>query len=337
VLLLDAIYINHSGGKILLDYLVEVLEERGVDTYYLFDERCKESYQSIPQERKTYMRASLIGRYKFYKGVSNKFKKILCFGNLPPNIRLQAEVYTYFHQTMFIEIPNSFSLSQRLRTKIKIVVLNLFKVNTDFWIVQTNLIKNGLSSRFNLLCERVLTIPFYRPVEGRSDVVRKASTYLYVSTAPAYKNHVRLIEAFCLFFQRHKIGELILTVGGEYSDVCDLIAQRVQEGYPIKNLGYIKRSELFEVYQKSEFLVYPSLTESFGLGLIEAIENGCKVIAADLPYTYQVCEPSIVFDPLNEESILEAMEISLTGNLTPTRPKIRNEIHTLINVLKNEG
>lgn len=41
MLLLDSLYINNSGGKILLDYLVEILETHKIPTYYLFDERCK--------------------------------------------------------------------------------------------------------------------------------------------------------------------------------------------------------------------------------------------------------------------------------------------------------
>ena len=53
------------------------------------------------------------------------------------------------------------------------------------------------------------------------------------------------------------------------------------------------RLTLQKEYLSSEFLMFPSLTESFGLGLIEAIECGCKVIGADLPYTYEVCEPHL--------------------------------------------
>ena len=82
-------------------------------------------------------------------------------------------------------------------------------------------------------------------------------------------------------------------------------------------------------------MIFPSLAESFGLGLIEAIECGCKVIGADLPYTYEVCEPSIVFDPMDDESIFEAFEKSLDDAVKTSSPKIRNNINELINILQD--
>ncbi len=69
--------------------------------------------------------------------------------------------------------------------------------------------------------------------------------------------------------------------------------------------------------------------------MIEAIECGCKIIGADLPYTYEVCEPSLVFNPLENESILKAFENSLNDNFKPTVPIINKNINLLINLLKD--
>jgi hypothetical protein len=68
------------------------------------------------------------------------------------------------------------------------------------------------------------------------------------------------------------------------------------------------------------------------LGLVEAIENGCKVIGADLPYTYAVCEPSLSFNPLQTESIVEALSLSLQTTKM-SKSKVKNEISALINFL----
>ena len=48
MILIDAIYINNSGGKVLLDYLVEKTEVEKIDCFYLFDDRCKNDYKFIP-------------------------------------------------------------------------------------------------------------------------------------------------------------------------------------------------------------------------------------------------------------------------------------------------
>ena len=65
MLLLDSLYINNSGGKILLDYLVEILETHKIPTYYLFDERCKGDFPMVPNRRKVFMKATLINRHSF--------------------------------------------------------------------------------------------------------------------------------------------------------------------------------------------------------------------------------------------------------------------------------
>jgi hypothetical protein len=66
---------------------------------------------------------------------------------------------------------------------------------------------------------------------------------------------------------------------------------------------------------------------------VEAIENGCKVIGADLPYTYAVCKPSLVFNPLEVDSITEALSLSLQKNTINSESKVKNEINTLISLL----
>ena len=53
--------------------------------------------------------------------------------------------------------------------------------------------------------------------------------------------------------------------------------------------------DIFSIYKYVDYLVYPSLVESFGLPLIEAQINHVNIIA-DLPYVYDVCKPYL-FDP----------------------------------------
>ena len=86
-------------------------------------------------------------------------------------------------------------------------------------------------------------------------------------------------------------------------------------------------------YQTSEFLIFPSLTESFGLGLVEGIENGCKVIAANLPYTFAVCTPSIVFDPYVVGSIVNALEQSLQNNTKESEILIVDTVNEVVQLI----
>ena len=333
MILIDALYINNSGGKVLLDYLISELEKTEKVIYYLLDKRVRGNVPPIKLSNKVeYFKASLFARNKFYKKHRNDFSTVLCFGNIPPNIRLTAIVYTYFHQLLFLSFPETMDLKDKLVCRLKIMVLNHFKKNTNYWLVQSNVIKNKLVAKYKIEAANVIEVPFYPHIPEKARVEKTLHTYLYVSNAAAHKNHFRLIEAFSEFYLLHKTGILTVTVSNDYPQLIDIIEEKRKKGIPINNIGFVPREELQRHYAETEFLLFPSLAESFGLGLVEAIENGCKVIGANLPYTYAVCEPSLTFNPLHTESIINALSLSLQAT-QPSVLKIKNEISQLLNLL----
>lgn len=334
MILLDSLYINNSGGKILLDYLVSECESRDLDVFYLFDDRCINDYQNIPEKRKCYLKANLFNRYKFYIRKGNTFSNILSFGNLPPSVRVKGTVYTYFHQPLYLDIPDNITTYNRILLKIKICIVKYLKRNSDFWIVQRELVKDGLKDKYKIDEKNILILPFYPSiVKDGNKYSRKVNTFLYVSGGAPHKNHVRLIDAFCLFYDENRKGTLTLTIPSVHKPLSTLIEYKQERGYPIFNLGFIDRKELYKVYNEHEYLMFPSLAESFGLGLVEAIDNGCKVIGSDLPYLYEVCEPSFVFNPTDTFSIKNAFEKAIIKELKPSKSKVINRIETILNLL----
>lgn len=334
MILIDALYINNSGGKVLLDYLIEELEKTDKEVFYLLDERIQKEKLQLKKNKVIYLKASLIKRRNFYKENKNKFSSILCFGNLPPNIRTSAKVYTYFHQLLFLDLPKEMSFISKKIYYIKTRFLNAFKKNTDYWLVQTELVKEKLSTKYGINESNILVIPFYPPFTSEVKTnIRKEHQYIYVSNVSKHKNHLRLIEAFTKFYDQHKKGKLILTIPDDATEILNSINVKVNQGYPVENIGFVDRNYLRQLYMESEYHIFPSLTESFGLGLVEAIENGCKIIGADLPYTYAVCKPSLIFNPLEVDSITEALSLSLQKNTINSESKVKNEINTLISLL----
>ena len=78
-------------------------------------------------------------------------------------------------------------------------------------------------------------------------------------------------------------------------------------------------------------MIFPSLNESFGLPLIEAVNNECKIIAPNLPYVNQVLIPTLNFDPYSTSSIVKSIK-EATGNLNlkPSKIIIENKIDTFV-------
>lgn len=337
MILIDAIYINNGGGKVLLDYLIDELERTDYKIHYLLDERVRGNHPQIKDGNKiNYLKSSLYKRFLFYKNNRFSFSKIFCLGNIPPMIKQKCEIIIYFHNPMLLEVPKEFSRWEQVKYFFKVLIVDLFKFNANKWLVQTNFIKNKLHEKYNIEKQKIELMPFYPSFDEVSNksVIRLKNTYMYVSNAQSNKNHEKLINAFCLFYDKYNLGKLILTVSSKFPSVLNIINEKILLGYPIENIGFVDRSTLQKMYLSTEFVIFPSLAESFGLGLIEGIECGCKIIGADLPYTYEVCEPSIVFDPLQKASILSAFEMSITSNGNKKSiPKIKNNINELINIL----
>ncbi|OXB05326.1 hypothetical protein B0A81_15360 [Flavobacterium plurextorum] len=336
MVLIDGIYIHNGGGRILLEYLIQELEQANITVFYLIDSRIKEGlFQIKESNRMIYCESSLSERFLFYKKNKSKFTKVFVLGNVPPPIKVNAIVFTYFHNSIFFNVPKEFPFIEKVKYKLKVFLINFLKKNTNYWLLQSDTLKEQFIHKFRQK-EKTIVLPFYPPLRLKNemeDKLKQLNTYLYVSNAQENKNHLRLIEGFCKFYDKHHKGKLILTVSEKYSDIFGLIQEKITNNYPIENLGFIEREKLIEIYQKSEYVIFPSLAESFGLGIIEGIELGCNVIASDLPYTYAVCEPSIVFDPDDINSIFLALEVSLQTSVPKSKLKTYNQIDQLISML----
>lgn len=334
MILIDSVYVNDGGGMVLLKYIVEVFNKTDLKVYYLFDERTKNVFSELELNAE-FISNSFVKRKAFYEKNQASFKKIFCFGNVPPPIKVKSTVITYFHQLLFLDIPESFSFKNKLVYQIKQLVLRFYKQNTDIWLTQSTLIQQSLGNKyFSGKLKHIKVLPFYPPFDFQSvNIERIGKTFLYVSNSAPHKNHQALIQAFCSAYDKTQQGRLVLTVPVHAEALNALIEEKRNLGYPVDNVGFVDRLELTRLYLQSEYLIFPSLAESFGLGLAEAIDGGCKVIASDLPYTYQVCNPSLTFNPYIIEEIENAIITSLTENLPSSEKVISNDISQLISLL----
>ncbi len=333
--LIDSVYINNGGGLVLLKNLLDFLNSQFKDIYYLFDKRTEAVFQEIPVENKKFISNSMLERHFFYQKNKDKFDKVICFGNLPPTIRLKAKVLVYFHQKLFLEIPVDVSLKNKFLYKIKQSILNFTKNNADIWLVQSENVKLEFSKKYlSGRAEKIAKLPFYPELNFSCyNINRAKDSFLYVSNSSPHKNHYRLIESFCLAYDEVHKGSLTVTVPDTDLNLCTFMQNKIDSGYPIKNVGFIDREKLTELYLSHEYLIFPSLAESFGLGLAEAIDGGCKIIASDLKYTYEVCQPSLVFNPISINSMQSAIVTAIQIELPYAQKLIENDLSKIMQLL----
>lgn len=339
MLLIDACYVNSEGGKSLLFYLIRSLNKKDIPFVVLFDER---SQNKLPENTVStisfYIKSSLRQRYLYYKKILKKYpiKKIFCFGNIPPTYRVKnVIIYTFLQNVLMIEGQGSLvPFKKRMQFKLKSIYLSIFKSNTDFWIVQTEDVKSLLIKHLNINIETVLVIPFFENLNIDSIIAEKQpNTFFYPSTGEPHKNHLNLLKAWEILFGDGYNFELYLTLPISHIELCNEITNLKNKGLKIYNLGLLNKTDLALRYARSEYIIFPSFFESFGMGIIEAVEFNCKVIAPDLPYVHAIVIPSYKFNPSDSKSIATSVLNSVSTNKSNALLKIKDEMDRLISII----
>jgi glycosyltransferase involved in cell wall biosynthesis len=327
MILIDAIYLNSSGGKELLKLLIEKTIDLDIDAFFLLDKRLIDDYPNL--KNTIFLNPNILSRHFFYLKNKNVFSSVLCFSNIPPTIRLNVNVYTYFHNILLLE-------KTGIIFNLKKLFIKFFKNNSNIWIVQTSSMKVAIKNKLFIKTNKILKLPFFKDFEFKNTEAYlkfKSKKFLYVSTGETHKNHFNLIKAFNKLSRQDPNASLTLTVPLHFTILCDFINESISKGSNIINKGFISKKILNIEYQKANIFIFPSLRESFGLGLIEAAQYELPIIASDLPYVFDVINPSHTFNPYNIDSIYDSMLNFDTKKFDKSQLKIKNKIYKLIKLL----
>lgn len=156
--------------------------------------------------------------------------------------------------------------------------------------------------------------------EKRKNILKKYNLpidkkYIFsLCTLEPRKNLIMSVRGFIEFIDKNKIDDLIFLLGGSHwdefieklekeIDIFDKYRDR------IVRVGYIDDEDLSIFYSFSEFFVYPSLYEGFGLPVLEAMKCGIPVITSNNSSLPEVIgRAGITIDPKSEKEMLDAFE-----------------------------
>ena len=132
--------------------------------------------------------------------------------------------------------------------------------------------------------------------------------FIYVADGLAQKNHLALFDAWELLAEEGLFPQLAVTLPDTETHLLNKVNELRKLGLNITNLGWLPHSELVSHYKVSGALIFPSLRESFGLPLVEATKLKVPILASELDFVYDVCQPAETFDPKSPRSIARAVK-----------------------------
>ena len=308
--------IRHGGGMLLLNQIIESLENRNYELAGCFASNIKfKKYQPPFPTRSIKLYSSGLFQY-FFSNIhlfkqSKNHSMFLFFGNLPPFIKTNGFSVLFLHSKLLVEPISSYKLG--LKGKINLIIRKiLLKVlyrNVDLIIVQTpsmkRLVKEFMPAR------PTICFPFYnsQPVEI---VLNKQYDFIYPSFGYVYKNYNNLLQSLILLAKKEKYPKMIFALDPmmDHNLISQIIEYKSKFKLDIELLLDATFTDILGFYQKSRCLIWPSLTESLGIPILDAINAQTDVIASDLEYINDLLNLPLErkFDPYSPTSIAQTIE-----------------------------
>ena len=288
------------------------------------------------------IRERLLAEWWLKKNVKND-DLVICFGSLPPLIKLKSRVVVFMQNRYLIEKNSLVDLpfKTRLRLRFERIWLAMTESNADEFIVQSPVMKRVLLSSGFVKKRPIHIRPFvevsdsYQRAFNHHRTARALNEYdfIYVASGEPHKNHRQLVEAWCLLAQQAIFPSLCLTINQSvWLELCAWIDKKKRSHcLNLINVGTLPHNQILELYSQSRALIFPSRFESFGLPLIEACPANLPVLAAELDYVRDVLDPVETFDPSSSVSIARAVKRYLGKEEAPL-PLLdgKNFLHLLL-------
>lgn len=316
-LIIHAPNVHRGGGRTLLLDLLNAPVESGT-RLLIADERLE--IPSSP-EKTEILRfpptpGGRISAERRLQSLARPEDVVLCLGNLPPLFPLRAGRTVLFMQNRYLldaMDTSSFKVGTRLRIAVERQWLRRRIGGVQQMIVQSPSMANAVQKCLGL---KATVAPFATadvkpaPLEktGKS-AEAAASGFLYVASGEPHKNHRRLVEAWSLLADSgiRPLLRLTLSTAHHPDLVAWIDACRKRSNLLIENAGELDPEQLSRLYDESAALIYPSLSESLGLPLLEARSHRLAIIASERDFVRDIVVPQETFDPESAVSIARAV------------------------------
>lgn len=328
-LIISGFGVHMGGGLVLLNSLLKVVCK--YECTLLLDERLtkKNNLKYLTSGTKVIsIKRSFFSRFvKLHdcKAIKNIYTVMLCFNGLPPVFKKPYRVISFIQSPHFIgdQVGIDYPILTKIRFFIENFWLSLGIKNCDEVWVQSETIKRGLLRKFPATPVRIVTLvddSLYLSANFLSDSGSQKNEkynqykFFYPADSVAHKNHKNLLMAWYELSKKEIYPKLVLTLSAEeFALLKNSLNIHNYDFENIVNLGRISREEVLAELKNSSALIFPSLAETFGLPLLEAKIAGTPIIASELDFVREVCNPKESFNPRSYYSIADAVSRFLSA------------------------
>lgn len=182
-------------------------------------------------------------------------------------------------------------------------------------IAVSNSTKEDIVSRYNVDADKISVV--HHGVSVRSNAFDErfkiqGRYILYVGKRAGYKNFAFFLRAVSGYIA-HESNLRVVCVGARFDRYERKFLQELGVGDMV--LAVDSDDQMMpSIYRNAMCLVFPSLSEGFGLPLLEAMASKCPVVATDLPVFREVASDAAIYFAENDsEGLVEKIRLLNTN------------------------
>lgn len=321
-LAVDAVGIKHSGGAVVLqEFLRVAIEHPRVRRLSVFTSpRALRDFnlpdgETVREYTMPHAEAPLARRVAWHeRGVSRAAASVgadllLCMTGMGNGHSVRHVTFIQQSLPFCGEALALMPGQARVRYRIMRALMRRSAVASVRVVTQTPTMAAWVGHAFGLTQDRIswfMPVPRQLRPRGRIrpssplDAVPPGGRVLYVGNDEKYKNVDVVIRGMARLRLTMPSAALFVTWPPSHHK-CGLPG--------VHGLGFLKPDALAAAYTAADVLVQPSLVETVGLTMNEAMSLGTPVLCADRPYAHDLCrDAALYFDPLSHEDFLRQAE-----------------------------
>lgn len=197
-----------------------------------------------------------------------------------------------------------------LRKSRKVITVSQFEKNriSQFFGMKDD---NKLSAVYNGVSEH------FKPVIDKNELKRVKEKYqlpdrffFFLGNTDPKKNTKGTLKAFSDYLLKDNNGMKLVMLDYDHAELEKLLVEIGNKSL-INNIlltGYVINTDLPAIYSQCEVFLYPSLRESFGIPMLEAMACGVPVITSNTSSMPEVAgSAALIIDPFKPEQITDAL------------------------------
>lgn len=288
-------------------------------------------FLAFPKSRQSYI-YRLYYEYIFFKKFATQrhINFWLSLHDITPNLKKNINQAVYCHNASPFNSVNLIDIIlQPTQLLFSLFYKHLYAINikrNKKIIVQQQWMKKEFQKMFSLDENQIIVAPPQVPkipqkyLHQQQIETTNLKTFFFPTFPRPFKNIEVIGEAIKLLnkdgFYNFKV---IITIDGSENRYAKTIFKKYNLEKNIEFIGLIKREAVYDIYSKTDCLIFPSKLESWGLPISEFKQFDKPLFVADLPYAHESVsnyDKAAYFNPSNASQLANLMkDLILSKNM----------------------